>query len=329
MTTARNQHIDDLIDLYTLGALEPSEQEIADEHLRGCAHCRALLNESERIVAALARTPEQIEPPADLRARVMARAQQARPAVSVPSPAQAATPPASKAWWRQLGGPPQGRTPLLVRRVIGVGALALLLALAGNTVRLQGQIRQTQKEAATQQQTSAALQSQMAQTQSEAATRQQTIVALRSQMEQTQKEAAAQQQTSAALQSQMEQTQKEAAAQRQIIDAVRAPGTRVVAFSGTGANVRSQLVVNAAGNQAFLLADGLPVLPPDKTYELWLLQGQKPVGSNLFHVDQHGSATLQVQVPTQLKDYQAAAISVEPAGGSTAPTTTPFLLTKF
>ena len=61
-----DEHVDDLIDLYALGALEPGEQSVVDSHLETCMHCHSLLAERQRLVALLAWTPDQLTLPPDL-----------------------------------------------------------------------------------------------------------------------------------------------------------------------------------------------------------------------------------------------------------------------
>ena len=67
------QHVDDLLDLYALGALDPQEQAATEAHLRTCERCRAQLSEAQRVTELLAWTPDQYDPPAYLRDRVLQR----------------------------------------------------------------------------------------------------------------------------------------------------------------------------------------------------------------------------------------------------------------
>ncbi len=72
----RDDHVDDLIDLYALGALEPDEQGAVDEHLDTCGRCRTQLARAKELVLMLAWTPDQHDPPPMLRGRLMRRVQQ-------------------------------------------------------------------------------------------------------------------------------------------------------------------------------------------------------------------------------------------------------------
>jgi hypothetical protein len=68
-------HLRDLAELAALGALEPSEQAQVEAHVVACAACAQLLGDAQSRVAALedAFTP-QMEPPANLGARLRASA---------------------------------------------------------------------------------------------------------------------------------------------------------------------------------------------------------------------------------------------------------------
>ena len=82
------------------------------------------------------------------------------------------------------------------------------------------------------------------------------------------------------------------------------------------------LLWNSDSNQAALYTQGLPMLPTGETYQLWLIDGETPVSAGIFAADDTADAlTFQPRAP--LDQYQQFAISIEPQGGSNAPTTTP------
>jgi anti-sigma-K factor RskA len=67
------QHIDDLIDAYALGALDADETARVEDHLESCAACRALAAAARARADALLYAAPLVEPPLDLRARVLWR----------------------------------------------------------------------------------------------------------------------------------------------------------------------------------------------------------------------------------------------------------------
>jgi anti-sigma-K factor RskA len=71
---------------------------------------------------------------------------------------------------------------------------------------------------------------------------------------------------------------------------------------------------------AVFVAEGLSAPPEDHTYQLWLLEGTEPVSGGTFEVDD-GLAV--VDVDRSLEGFDGAAVTVEPDGGSPAPTTEP------
>jgi anti-sigma-K factor RskA len=73
---------------------------------------------------------------------------------------------------------------------------------------------------------------------------------------------------------------------------------------------------------AVFVAEGLSDPPEDHTYQLWLLEGTEPVSGGTFDVDD-GRALVEVDRP--LEGFDGAAVTVEPDGGSPAPTTDPVM----
>jgi anti-sigma-K factor RskA len=77
------------------------------------------------------------------------------------------------------------------------------------------------------------------------------------------------------------------------------------------------------GDQGELRLTGLEQVPEGKTLEAWVQRGEEyePV-KMLFKPDGEGSATTQIE---DLKGAEAVLVTREPAGGTKAPTTTPFV----
>ena len=81
--------------------------------------------------------------------------------------------------------------------------------------------------------------------------------------------------------------------------------------------------VIAAGGVLSVEANGLTTLPPGKVYQAWVIQpGGKPLPEPTFVPDAGGRAT--ISVPSGQPKGTLIAFTVEPAGGSHAPTTKPF-----
>ena len=81
------------------------------------------------------------------------------------------------------------------------------------------------------------------------------------------------------------------------------------------------LVWSLTQRKSAVIATGLKVLPSDKTYELWYISAAgKPTSAGLF--ESNGKNTLQV-LSGQMSRGDTVGVTVEPAGGSKAPTTKP------
>lgn len=81
------------------------------------------------------------------------------------------------------------------------------------------------------------------------------------------------------------------------------------------------LFTAADDDRAALVAEGLPPLPADQRYQIWLFadDGERTSGG-LFAADPGGRAEVVIDPPQPLAAYAAVAVSAEPAAGSQAPT---------
>lgn len=113
-------------------------------------------------------------------------------------------------------------------------------------------------------------------------------------------------------------------------DALASLGTqqahRVELVSTAGDNPNAVLATVLWSEQtptALLLTDQLPELSSDRAYQLWVIQGEQPIGIGVFNVDEQGVGVLVFNSETPMTEFSAVAITEEPAGGSDQPTTTP------
>jgi anti-sigma factor RsiW len=68
------QHVDDLLDEYALGALDSNEVALVETHLKSCALCRDLAVVAQSTASNLLLGAPLVTPPATLRARIAKRA---------------------------------------------------------------------------------------------------------------------------------------------------------------------------------------------------------------------------------------------------------------
>jgi hypothetical protein len=82
-------------------------------------------------------------------------------------------------------------------------------------------------------------------------------------------------------------------------------------------------------NRGLLVLKGLKPLPTEQTYQLWLIPAEgQPQPAGLLAVKTDALTWLNVSVPPGATDFAAVGVSVEPAGGSPAPTGPIVLLGK-
>lgn len=75
------------------------------------------------------------------------------------------------------------------------------------------------------------------------------------------------------------------------------------------------------------IANDLPAAPAGRTYQLWLVTAGAPVSAGTFAPDSTGTALVRATYRLTPEQLKAVAVTVEPAGGVAAPTTTPVLVT--
>jgi anti-sigma-K factor RskA len=108
---------------------------------------------------------------------------------------------------------------------------------------------------------------------------------------------------------------------------LRDPETRPAVSKPDVNKPRGTYFVNPRSG-VMLIASNLPVPTAGRVYEMWIIpKGQAPRPAGLFRPDPNGSAVHLQAGPLDLSSVQAFAITEEPEAGSTAPTTTPFLVT--
>lgn len=78
-----DRHVDDLVDAYALGALEPEEVDGVERHLDTCPSCRAMADAARETTERLLTSAPLVPPPPTLKLRVMDRIRAERAQASV------------------------------------------------------------------------------------------------------------------------------------------------------------------------------------------------------------------------------------------------------
>jgi anti-sigma-K factor RskA len=68
------------------------------------------------------------------------------------------------------------------------------------------------------------------------------------------------------------------------------------------------------------VAQNLKALPADRDYELWVIDGNKPVASGVFHVGESGTIRVDFKPSQLIKVASVFAVTEEVKGGVTSPT---------
>jgi anti-sigma-K factor RskA len=114
--------------------------------------------------------------------------------------------------------------------------------------------------------------------------------------------------------------------QGQVASLQESQETRMVALAGTGAAQQAQVeVILIKDQKAVLTAEDMPSVPKNKTYQIWVIEGDVPQPSGLFKPD---GGTVAAVVEKPLDEDDVIAITIEPDGGSQQPTTDPVLTAK-
>ncbi|RDI19314.1 anti-sigma factor [Lentzea flaviverrucosa] len=107
-----------------------------------------------------------------------------------------------------------------------------------------------------------------------------------------------------------------AAGYSQVPDLLSAPDAKVLSEPGAGGG-KATVVISPSRSKAVFLASGLPSLSADRDYQLWVVGTGDPRPAGLLRGEP--------VVVGGLADARAFALTVEPSGGSPAPTTEPVL----
>jgi anti-sigma-K factor RskA len=101
-------------------------------------------------------------------------------------------------------------------------------------------------------------------------------------------------------------------------------GQQTYALEGTGAAQEMQgEVVRLGDERAVLVAEDLPPPPEGETYETWILREDIPEPAGLFEPNDAGVAAAPIE--GSIEGADAVAVTVEPSGGSSSPTSDPLM----
>ncbi|HEY9401802.1 MAG TPA: anti-sigma factor [Pyrinomonadaceae bacterium] len=118
-------------------------------------------------------------------------------------------------------------------------------------------------------------------------------------------------------------TQQELAHTRADRELLAAPDAHTATLSGTKVAERAhaRLTFDAQTGRAMLTAADLPPAPAGKAYQLWFIaEGKPPMPGSVFQPDARGHAEMHETIPPEGRNAAIFAVTLEPAGGTSAPT---------
>lgn len=108
----------------------------------------------------------------------------------------------------------------------------------------------------------------------------------------------------------------------ELADVIRASDSQVVELTGPGGDLK--VAFSAGQRRAVVVASDLAPVADDQTYEIWALQGTSAASAGRFTPSSDGSVEAVLDEAdlkgVDLSDVEAFGVTVEPAGGSPAPT---------
>jgi len=96
--------------------------------------------------------------------------------------------------------------------------------------------------------------------------------------------------------------------------------TAMLAGTGLAKDAYGTIVLDPKDNKGVLAVNGLPPLDGAHQYQLWLIRDGQRRSAGVFSVDADGYGALLLMVPRDFVDFRSFGISIEPWGGSPAPT---------
>jgi len=288
-TTRESQ---ELSALYALGALSQQEAQALDAHLReGCPVCDAELKQFEQVVGVLGSTAEAVVPPAYLRDLLSVRIQR--------EASEAPTRQASVIQFPEQAGVilrTQAPAWSASGRALLPWAIAavLLIALASTFTAWRMERRD-----------------------------------LKAAIDENRESASAALDANSEIKEQLRKERATATELAQINSVLSSPQSRIIPLAGQdpAPDSAGKIYWDVRGQRWVVTAD-LPPAPAGKVYQLWFVTPESKISAGLISPDDIGHGFTIVRVPPNVGHLAAAAITLEPEGGSQQPTMPIYLLGK-
>jgi len=277
--------------LYALGALSQHEARAFDAHLHeGCQVCHEELAQFNQLVGALGTAAEPVAPPAYVRDLLAVRIER--------EVANASTASGSVIRFPEKQPPvslPQVPAGSKVSSVLPWAAAALLFIGLAYTFMSWRSERQS----------------------------------LRAALDQERAQASATSGQAASLEEELSVKNSLTEELSQINGVLSSPQWRIIPLAGLdpAPDASARVYWDVQGNRWVVTAD-LPPAPQGKVYQLWFVTPTAKISAGLIKPDKRGHGFSIVQFPSSAAQLAAAAITLEPEGGSEQPTMPIYALGK-
>jgi anti-sigma-K factor RskA len=292
--------------LYALGALSQHEARAFEFHLHeGCTACDVELKQFEQVAGLLGSTAEPVAPPAYLRDLLAVRIQRETLPLTSPSTTSSSIPPPSSV-----------RTNSTAKTISSASVIPFRepkLASkpspeTGARVQLPVAPRLSSGPAWLPWAVAAALLIAFLYTLSAWRTDQRSLQA-------------AMDQDKAELKEQLAKEAAKSTEMAQINSVLSSPEVQTIELAGQepapGSSARVYWDVQGA---RWVVTADLPPAPEGKVYQLWFVTPDAKISAGLISLDKNGHGFTVVQFPSSVTQLNAAAITLEPEGGSEQPT---------
>jgi anti-sigma-K factor RskA len=277
----------EMLAAYALGALETAEARALEEHLGGCTDCRAEVIEWRETAGALALAAAPVEPPTELRARILEGVRAVRQDAGdarnggASAAAEAVAGSGAKTVSNVIEMPLDTRRRWSTGMRLGVIAAAVaVFSLAASLFVVWNRLNNLQRQYE----------------------REHTAVEVLARQLAEEREV------------------------RELLTAPGSRTTQLAGTSAAQ-QASAKLAFDPQTGRAMLFAYNLPPAPAGKAYQLWYIADlQHPVPGGVFNPDERGGAVMRDRVPEAGRNASVFAVTLEPQGGVSAPTGDKYLL---
>ncbi len=284
--------IHELLPFYALDVLTQAERVAVETYLENNPSAQLELAELYAATAQLVQTIEPLTPSPQTKTNLMARV-----AKSMEPPPVIALPVPQVRWWQKS----------LFQRVMPAVSFAFALAAFIWAFTLLGSLNETQAQFVSLEATTVMLETEVETLHGAQA----TLVALEA-------TATALEIEVNDLRLQNQTLSQELEREVELMQVLTSLNSEQVAF-GSADSTHGLLTLNRSAETAFLTVAGLDSLTEAETYQFWLIGDFGASNAGTFVVNESGKGKLLIQSDL-LQSFATLGISVEPAGGSEAPT---------